>query len=261
MPKISFSRMTVVLLAVAVVTAAGCAGRLSSVERPKGQIEMRRPEGLKKIVGLKPSMETQVKEGIEVTVRYANAKELEKFFGNKEIFGKLAGKNPYPDQTLIFFTKVNNTGNKKIQVNPEQFVLIDDVGIQFSELSPDNISALLESDVSLWAFARTTGDMAPGPYGAPLKVASAFGEGGSRKQHYLIKQARLAPGFVYPGIAYDGYVAFPRPHPNAKSVRLLIDSIKTNFNAEDIPDRAVPFEFSFVIEQTTVVDTGPAKSS
>ncbi len=258
---ITLSRTTGVLLAVSIMTTAGCANRLSSLERPKGQIEMRRPEGMKVIVGLKPSSETQTKEGIEVTVRYANAAELEKFFNNKEIFGKLAGKNPYPEQTLIFFTKVKNTGNKKIQVNPENFVLIDSVGIQFSELSPDNISALLESDVNLWAFARTTGDMAPGPYGAPLKVASAFGEGGGRKQHFLIKQARLAPGFVYPGIAYDGYVAFPRPHPNAKSVRLLIDNIKTNFNAGDIPDHAVPFEFSFVIEQTTVVDPGPAKSS
>ena len=258
---VTLSRTSVIFLAATVMATAGCSSRLSSLERPKGQIEMRRPEGLKVIVGLKPSTETQTKEGIEVTVRYANADELEKFFNNKEIFGKLAGKNPYPEQTLIFFTKVNNTGNKKIQVNPENFVLIDDVGIQFSELSPDNISALLESDVSLWAFARTTGDMAPGPYGAPLKVASAFGEGGSRKQHYLIKQARLAPGFVYPGIAYDGYVAFPRPHPNAKSVRLLIDNIKTNFNAADIPDHAVPFEFSFVIEQATVPDTGPKKSS
>ena len=250
-------RLAAFMMAGLAVT--GCANRLNTLERPKGQIELRRPEGLKKIVGLRPSTDTQMKERIEVTVRYATVDELNKFFGSKEIFGAQAGKNPYPEETLIYFVKVRNTSAKKIQVNPEQFVMIDDVGIQFSELSPDNISALLESNANLWSFAKTTGDLAPGPYGAPLKVASAFGEGGSRKQHFLIKQARLAPGYIYPSVAYDGYVAFPRPHPNAKSVQLFVDNIKTDFNAADIAEHAVSFEFSFAIEQT--IEPEPGRSS
>ena len=232
------------------VALSGCRGGFSMIERPKGQIELHRPEGqLAPLLRLSPATASLTKEGIDVTVRYATPEELDKFFENKEIFGSLAGKNPYPPNTLVFFVKVANFSGKKIRVNPEDFVLIDNLNIQYSELSPDNISAIYESKANLWSFAKTTGDLAPGPYGAPLKVAEALGAGSGRKQHYLIKQVRLAVGYVFPGIAYDGYVAFPRPHPNATLVRLLIHNVKTDFNAADIPANAIHFEFPFDIEK------------
>ncbi len=235
-----------VLLAFA---GSGCGGHLANVERPKGQIELRRPED-KEIpdIRLNPATASLSKEGIDVTVRYASTDELDKFFENKEVFGPLAGKNPYPPGTLVFFVRIANHSAKKIRINPDDFVVIDNLNIQYAELAPDNISALYESKANLWSFAKTTGDLAPGPYGAPLKVAGALGAGSGRKQHYLIKQVRLAPGYVYPGIAYDGYVAFPRPHPSTRSMRLLIFN-KTDFNAADVPANAVPFEFSFTVEK------------
>ncbi len=229
---------------------AGCRG-LPTMERPKGQIELRRPEALLASVLLNPATASLSREGVDVTVRYATAEELDKFFENKEIFGSLAGKNPYPAETLVFFVKVANFSGKKIRVNPENFVLIDNLNIQYAELSADNISAMYESRANAWSFAKTTGDLAPGPYGAPLKVAGALGSGGGRKQHYLIKQVRLAAGYVFPGIAYDGYVAFPRPHPNANSVRLFIHNIKMDFNPADLPANAIHFEFPFTIEKSS----------
>lgn len=232
------------------LVCCGCRGGLPTWERPKGQIEMRRPESLQAAVLLNPATASLSKEGVDVTVRYATSEELDKFFENKEVFGPLAGKNPYPADTLVFFVKVANFSGKKIRVNPEDFVLIDNLNIQYSELSADNISALYESKANVWSFAKTTGDLAPGPYGAPFKVAGVLGAGGGRKQHYLIKQVRLAVGYVFPGIAYDGYVAFPRPHPNAVSVRLLIHNIKTDFNAADLPANAIHFEFPFAIEKS-----------
>jgi len=233
-----------------VVLGAGCGGKLINLERPKGQIEMRRPEQEEKMpsITVDPVTTSLSKAGIDVTVRYASPGDLDRFFQNKEIFGSLAGKNPYPEATIIFYIKIFNHSGKKIKVNPEDFVLIDNMNIQYSELSPDNISALYESKASLWSFAKTTGDMAPGPYGAPLKVAGALGVGSGRKQHYLIKQVRLAAGYVFPGIAYDGYVCFPRPHPSATSVRLLVHNIKTDFNAADLAGNALHFEFPFTIE-------------
>ncbi|MBI3312243.1 MAG: hypothetical protein HYZ88_01795 [Candidatus Omnitrophica bacterium] len=235
------------------LSLVGCSRGMTNIERPKGEIELRRPETLSSRirVGGTP-IASLTKGGIDATIRYASPEELEKFFENKEVFGALAGKNPYPKETLVFYLKIANHSGKKIRVNPDDFVLIDNLNIQYAELSPDSISALYESKAGLWSFARTTGDMAPGYYGAPLKVAGSLGAGSGRKQHYLIKQVRLAPGTIHPGIAYDGYVAFPRPHPNATSVRILVDNIKTDFNAADIPESAIHFEFPFQIEISPV---------
>lgn len=228
----------------------GCAGKYSTLERPKGQIEMRQGEVPElKPVRLNPATASQSKDGLDVTIRYALPEELDKFFENKDIFGPLAGKNPYPPHTLVFFVKVANFSGKKIHVNPDTFVLIDNLNIQYSELSPDNISSLYEAKASPWSFVKTTGDLAPGPYGAPFKVVGALGAGSGRKQHYQIKQVRLAAGYVFPGIAYDGYVAFPRPHPSTSSIRLLIHNLKTDFNAADEPAHAIHFEFPFGVEQ------------
>ena len=236
----------------------GCRGGYSSIERPKGQIEMRQAEPPElKPIRLNPATASQSKEGVDVTIRYASPEELEKFFEDKKIFGPLAGKNPYPPHTMVFFIKVANFSGKKIYVNPETFVLIDNLNIQYSELSPDNISSLYESKSSIWSFARTTGDLAPGPYGAPFKVASAMGAGSGRKQHYLIKQVRLAAGYIFPGIAYDGYVAFPRSHPSTSSIRLLIHNLKTDFNAADEPANAIHFEFPFGVEQPPAQTSAP----
>lgn len=239
-------------VALSVLIGAGCQGPLANIERPKGQIELRHPEEEQLTpLRLNPATASLSQKGIDVTVRYASPEELEKLFENKKIFGNLAGKNPYPPDTLIFFIRVANHSGKRIRVNPDDFVMIDNLNIQYAELSPDNISALYESKASLWSFAKTTGDLAPGPYGAPLRVPGVMGAGSGRKQHYLIKQVRLAAGYVYPEIAYDGYIAFPRPHPSSSSVRLCVSNLKTDFNAADVPADAVHFEFSFAVERTS----------
>lgn len=244
-----------------VVAASGCRGGFVNIERPKGQIELRRPEGLEGIVRVSPATASLTQQGIDVTVRYVSPEDLNAFFDKKEIFGDLAGKNPYPAETLVFFVRLANHSGKRILVNPQEFVLIDNLNIQYSELSPDNISALYEARANVWSFARTTGDLAPGYYGMPLKIAGSAGGGGGRKLHYLMKQVRLAVGYIFPGIAYDGYVAFPRPHPNAASLRLLIHNVKTDFNAKDEAVSAVHFEFPFTLEIEKTETAAPDKTS
>ncbi len=232
-----------------VMLGCGCRGGFATIVRPKGQIEMRQPEEVHlPSVVIHPATSTLSKSGIDVTIRYAPPEELKSFFSKKEIFGNFAGKNPYPPDTLVFYVKVANHSGKKIRINPDDFVLIDNINIQYAELSPDNISALYEAKANVWSFAKTTGDLAPGPYGAPLKVAGALGSGGGRKLHYLMKQVRLAGGYVHPGIAYDGYVAFPRPHPKAASIRLVIANVKTDFDPADFPTSSVDFEFPLSLQ-------------
>ncbi|MBI3322784.1 MAG: hypothetical protein HYZ94_03790 [Candidatus Omnitrophica bacterium] len=244
-----------------VVAVSGCRGGFVNIERPKGEIEMRRPEGLEGDVRITPATASQSKNGVDVTVRYASPDDLEAFFEKKEVFGDLAGKNPYPADTLVFFVRVSNHSGKRIMVNPQEFVMIDNLNIQYSELSPDNISAMYEAKATAWSFAKTTGDLAPGYYGAPLKVAGSLGGGSGRKLHYLMKQVRLAVGFVFPGIAYDGYVAFPRPHPNATSLRLIIHNIKTDFNPADEPVGVVHFEFPLQVEIEKKKDSSATPAS
>ncbi len=246
------------LLGLGCLFLVGCRGGFATIERPKGEIGLRPPEVPKTVIRVDPATASQSKDGVDVTIRFASPDDLKAFFSKKEIFGNLSGGNPYPPDTMVFYVKVANHSGKKVFVNPEWFVLIDNLNIQYSELSPDNISSLYEAKASVWSFAKTTGDLAPGPYGAPLKVAGSLGSGGGRKLHYLMKQVRLAPGYVHPGIAYDGYVAFPRPHPQATSVRLLLDNIKTDFNPADLPSNAVHFEFPLAIEQKEEQETAPA---
>ncbi|MBI3317723.1 MAG: hypothetical protein HYZ90_01055 [Candidatus Omnitrophica bacterium] len=242
------SSVSLAWLGLALALCAGCRGGFATVERPKGQIELRTPKGPVISVSLDPMTISDSRNGIDVTVRYANPQELEAFFAKKEVFGEFAGKNPYPPDTLVFYVKLGNHSGKKIRVNPDDFVMIDNLNVQYAELSPDNISALYESRASVWSFAKTTGDLAPGPYGIPLKVAGLAGGGGGRKLHYLMKQVRLAGGVVHPGIAYDGYVAFPRPHPNATSLRVVVGNIKTDFDPADLPASTVDFEFPFTLK-------------
>ena len=239
-------------LFLVLILSSGCGGGFANIERPKGQIELRRPESKPISVLIDPVTAALSKEGVDVTIRFASHEELNKFFENKEVFGNLADKSPYPQDTLVFYVKLANHSGKKLRVNPDDFVLLDNLNIQYSELSPDNISQLYESKANIWTFAKTTGDLAPGPYGVPLKVAGALGGGGGagRKLHYLMKQVRLAGGYVHPGIAYDGYVAFPRPHPNASSFHLIISNIKSGFNAADEPTTATDFDFPFTIKYT-----------
>lgn len=244
---------------LAAVLFSGCSRVPVLLERPKGQLEYRRPEILPVSIRVSPATLSESRDGVDVTVRYAGPHQLEKFFSNEEVFGPMAGDNPYPRETLVFYVRLANHSGKKIRVNPDDFVLIDNLNIQYAELSADDISALLDSRANIWSYAKTTGDLAPGPYGAPLKVAGALGGRGTRKLHYLIKQVRLSGGTVHPGIAYDGYVAFPRPHPNATSLRLLIHNIKTDFNPADEPQKAIHFEFPLRIER--VEEKGEAPDS
>lgn len=228
------------------------------IERPKGEIELRQPVVSRVAMVIDPATASLSKSGIDVTIRYASPEDLDRFFENREVFGALASKNPYPPDTLVFYIKLFNHSGRKIKVNPDDFVLMDNLNIQYAELSPDNISALYEAKANVWSYVKTTGDLAPGPYGVPLQMAAgALGSAGGRKLHYLIKQVRLAGGYVHPGISYDGYVAFPRPHPKASLIRFLVANLKTDFDPADYATAVVDFEFPLNIKSSESAPSTP----
>ncbi len=211
----------------------------------KGQLELEQAEPTKLQVKVTPPFSVLEKDGIEITIRYASKNELDTFFSKKILFGKYAGESPYPENVLVFYIKIANKSGHRIRVTPEDFVLIDDLNIQYVNLSPDDISAIFESKGDFWSFAKATGSLAPGYYGAPLKVASSFAEGNARRANYLVRQARLTGGYVHSGVTYDGYVAFPQLHPSAKTLKVILANIKMALDAGDIATEATDFEFNF----------------
>lgn len=241
----SWSRSITCVAMLGVVV--GCAHSTPLPRTLKGQLELEQAKPPKIILKTTPPFAILEKEKVEVTIRYASENELDNFFSNKVIFGKYAGKNPYPEGTLVFYVRIANKSGHRIRVNPDDFVLIDDLSIQYVHLSPDDISAMYETNADFWAFAKSTGDLAPGYYGAPFKVAGSLGGGGPRRANYLIRQARLTGGYVHDQVTYDGYVAFPRPHPNAKTLKVILANFKMALNPNDESTASTDFEFEFTL--------------
>ena len=84
-------RRSLVVMIVGIYLVSGCGNRLINLERPKGQIEMRRPEDKEKektlTIAFDPATASLSKSSVDVTVRYASSDDLDHFLGNKEIFG------------------------------------------------------------------------------------------------------------------------------------------------------------------------------
>lgn len=233
------------------ISLAGCAHSTPPPRSLKGQLELEQARPPRVLLRTTPPFAVAEKDGIEVTIRYASENELDNFFSNKVIFGKYAGKNPYPDQTLVFYVRIANKTGHRVRITPDDFVLVDDLSIQYVHLSPDDISAMYETHGDFWAFAKSTGDLAPGYYGAPFRVAGEFAGGGARRANYLIRQARLTGGYVFDQVTYDGYVAFPRPHPNAKKLHVILTNFKTALDPADSPTASMDFEFDFTLTVIT----------
>lgn len=238
---------------VFILALPGCASSPSILleRQSKRQIALsekytKEADKIKKLSVEPPSIVT-IKGNIEITVKYATREYLDDYFRNEEILGQYAGPNPYHPWTVVFYIKIANTSGQTIKINPEEFVVVDDMNSQYSYLSPDYIVALYESGASVSSFVKTTADIAPGPYGIPFKLA-AMG-GASKKRHAILKQVALTAGYLHNNVIYDGYIAFLRPHHAAKKLTLILSNIKLGFDKEDKPLESVDFEFQFDIRQ------------
>lgn len=228
----------------------GCATESSVLyeRRYKRQLELEAKgstKGFRTKVILGPDSITSIKEGIKLEVKHASMDFLDEFFKNEQLFGKLAGTNPYLPDTIVFFVKISNNSGRKIKIQPSEFVMIDDLSSQYEYLQPDYIVELFSSRGNIHAATKTTSDVAPGIYGAPFGVASTLAAGPARKRLFLLNQVVLRPGYVHDGIIYDGLIAFPRPNENAKNLRLILTDVKIDFTADDRPTQSLDFDYSF----------------
>ena len=230
---------------------SGCSSKKSSLllERPaRGQVVEMPPlaHAMKSV--LVPATQTKTEKDVEVTVTYASHEYLENFFADKAIFGPYAGKNPFYPEHLVLYVKIANKRKSKILIRPEEFVMVDDFGNQFSPIGMDYVTALGESKQPMATATRgVLSDARPGYFGFSFpvgKVMAAPPQG----PFALMKQSALQPGFLYPGVVYDGLLVFWAPAQKAKKLNLYLSSIKGDFDAKEEPSAAIDFVFDFALE-------------
>jgi hypothetical protein len=192
---------------------------------------------------LEPAAQTQDQSGVEVSVTYASSDYLNKFFGNKKVFGKHAGLNPYFQEQIVFYVKLSNKSGKKIFIEPVSFTVVDDKGNQYYVLGPDYAKAIAESKAPFATMTRGVIDEArPGYFGVSVPVGKVIGK--SPRRSSLLNMATLRNGYLYDGVVYDGMVAFWSPHREAKKLKLLME-VKTDFNAQDEATTTLNFNYDF----------------
>ena len=239
-----------VLCMVGCVLVTGCAGRKSSLlleRQARGPLEEEPAVGKAIAWRVDPSTQTETKDGVEVTVNHASPDYLKHFFSNKAVFGDFAGKkaNPFYPEHLVFYVKIANHSEGKIRISPAEFVLVDDRGNQYSTVGVDYITAFGEYRRPVSTTTRSMLEEArPGYFGFSFPVGKLLASK-PQGQFALLQQSSIQPGYLYPGVAYDGLIAFWNPVPSAQKLRVLITNIKTAFDATDAPRATLEFPFEF----------------
>ncbi len=240
-----------IALLLLMVMAAGCAGgrKLVHEQRYKKRLEMSRQQnGLLYEFQFTPPKQKVEQEGVEIEVESVSHTFLNGLFNDKRIFGSLAGLNPYLPQNVVFYVKISNNSDKKITVIPGDSVLLDDLSSQYSFLAPDYTVALSLAKGSAAGSVKTIAGAAPGFYGAGLGFATSFSRDPQERRLSVLNIVTLTSGTVYPGVVYDGYMAFLKPSHEAKQITLIIPNIKLDFNPNNEPQKSLDFTFDFEVK-------------
>ena len=237
-----------VLLAVcgSLLTVLGCNRTSSLLLERQARGSLTDEQGIAKMLPwtLDPLTQTSTQNGVEMVVTYAPPSYLDDFFSNRQIFGAYAGLNPYFREQIVFYMKIINRSGKKIRIDPDQFVILDDRGNQYHSLSGEYGTALAESKAPIATLTRGVLEEArPGYFGIGFPVGKILGK--PQQRYALSKMAGLQAGYLYDGVVYDGLMAFWSPHRQTQRIKLLLSGIKTNFDPADFPQATLEFVFEF----------------
>ncbi len=235
------------IIIVICLSISGCAGGYVYGKKTKGRLEPIEDykEAAYKLI---PIEQQQEREGIRISVEYLPQESLKEIFLDKKIYGAYAGNNPYPVGAIVMKVRIENKTKSRIFINPDEFVLLDELGTQYLYISPERIREIYEAKSSMYNFTKSTSSLAPGFYGTPLDIAHGLTGRGLKKKFALLKSIELSGGYVYPGVTYDGYLCFLKPNPSAKDIRLIIANVKTSFDVNDEALGRVDFRFDFKSE-------------
>ena len=227
---------------------AGCGGRRSALllERyARGPLAEVPAVGKGVSWTVDPVSQTQTEGQVEVTVTHASVKFLAGFFSNRQVFGEFAGHNPYFPEHLVFYVQIANRSSQRIRLAPSEFAMVDDRGNQYSPLNVDYVTAFAEYRAPMATVTRgVLQEASPGYFGFSLpvgKMVAAKPQG----RFALIQQSSLQAGYLHAGVTHDGLIAFWSPSREAKTLRLLLGNLKTDFDANDVPRKSLEFPFTF----------------
>ena len=235
-------------LIMGLLMVTGCTAKKSSLlleRRSRGPLEEEAIIAKPMVWRLSPVLQTQTKDGVEVTINFAPPTYLNNFFGNKKIFGPYAGANPYYPEHMVFYVKVANHSGKRIGINPNEFVLVDNEGAQYTTIGVDYVTALGESRRPVGTTTRTVlAGASPGYFGVSIPVGKLFIHE-PQGPFALLKQSSLQAGYLYPDVVHDGLIAFWSPASDATKLRLVIANVKSDFDPNDFPKSSLDFVFEF----------------
>ncbi|HEX9780292.1 MAG TPA: hypothetical protein VGB20_03675 [bacterium] len=239
---------------VAALAAAGCSGRKSSLLLERSA---RGPLGEEGAIAqavdwrLEPADQTLTQDGVEVHVQYMEPNDLEEFFANPAVFGRDAGHNPYFAEHMVFYVKISNRSEEHISIAPQEFVLVDDRGNQYSMIGIDYVEAYAEYRAPFSTVTRgLLREARPGYFGFSVPVGRIIPEK-TYGRFSIMKLSSLQSGLLYPGVVHDGLVAFWSPSHKADLLRLFLTNIKTNFDPEDVPRARLKFVFDFTVSKAS----------
>ena len=236
---------TMLAIGAAAAVAAGCSNRKSSLlleRQARGALVQE--QGVATGVGwlLEPAKQTKSQGEVEITAEYAPPSFLQDFFKNRKVFEEFAGLNPYFNEHFVLYVRIANASDKKIRINPMDFVLVDNRGNQYGWLHADYITAMAESKAPVGRMTRgVIEDARPGYFGIGVPVGRIFPK--SQQRFALLQLSQLKEGYLHPGTVYDGLIAFWSPHQEATSLTLILGNIKTDFDANDWPKTSLDFVF------------------
>ena len=243
-----YRAMVAILCCMAI---AGCGGTRKSsllLERhSRGMLDESLAVGHYARWQVEPVMQTKTQSGVEVIANYASQEFLNNFFKNEKVFGPYAGHNPYYAEHFVFYVKVANRSQRKIGINPAEFALIDDRGNQLSAIGVDYVTAFAEFRQPVSTVTRGVIEEArPGYFGFSLPVGRFFAQK-PQWRFALLKQSSLQAGYLHSSVAHDGLIAFWNPSTEAKTIKLILTNIKTDFDANDWPRESLDVVFEFKV--------------
>ena len=230
-----------------IVCASGCARKSSLLleRQARGPMSEEPTVAQPAAWRVEPVMQEQDKAGIHVLVNHASQEYLRNFFTNRALFQQWAGKSPFAPEHLVFYLKIENRSAQKIRIDPASFVLLDDLGNQYSTVGVDYVTALADYRRPTATTTRTVLEGAsPGYFGISLPIGRLFLKK-PQGQFALLQQTALQPGYLFPSVMYDGLIAFWNPAIKATRLRLVVGDVTTDFNAEGLPKTDQDFVFEF----------------